>query len=96
MDYTEISKLTTIITTIIAAKKGDIKNNRKISLILDIGIVFSFLCITQSKSDWLLNAQSRLLQADWLTLENNEKATIVTCSTSTYNFVTMRDIEAMI
>ena len=28
------------------------------------------------KSDWLLNAQSRVLQADWLVLENNEKATL--------------------
>ena len=25
---------------------------------------------------WLFNAQSRVLQADWLILENNEKATL--------------------
>ena len=31
---------------------------------------------TQPKSDWLLNTQSRVLQADWLMLENNEKATL--------------------
>ena len=31
---------------------------------------------TQSKSDRLLNTQRRVLQADWLTLENNEKATL--------------------
>ena len=31
---------------------------------------------TQSKSDRLLNTQTRVLQADWLTLENNEKATL--------------------
>ena len=28
----------------------------------------------QSTSDWLLNTKSRVLQADWLKLENNEKA----------------------
>ena len=28
---------------------------------------------TQSISDWLFNTQSRVLQADWLILENNEK-----------------------
>ena len=27
-------------------------------------------------SDWLLNTHSRVLQADWLTLETNEKATL--------------------
>ena len=26
---------------------------------------------TQSKSDWLVNTKSRVLQADWLILENN-------------------------
>ena len=31
---------------------------------------------TQSKSDWLFNTQSTVLPADWLTLENNEKATL--------------------
>ena len=29
---------------------------------------------TQSKSDWMFNTQSRVLQADWLILEKNEKA----------------------
>ena len=32
---------------------------------------------TQSKSDSLFNTQSRILQADWLILENNEKATLI-------------------
>ena len=27
-------------------------------------------------SDWLFNTQSRVLQADWLILENNDKATL--------------------
>ena len=27
---------------------------------------------THLKSDWLFNTQTRVLQADWLTLENNE------------------------
>ena len=27
-------------------------------------------------SDWLFNTQSRVLQADWLILETNEKATL--------------------
>ena len=27
-------------------------------------------------SDWLFNTQSRVLQDDWLILENNEKATL--------------------
>ena len=31
---------------------------------------------TKSKSDWLLNSQSRVQQADWLILENNEKVTL--------------------
>ena len=31
---------------------------------------------TQSKSDWLFNTQSRVLQADRLILENNGKATL--------------------
>ena len=26
--------------------------------------------------DWLFNTQSRVVQADWLMLENNEKATL--------------------
>ena len=50
---------------------------------VNIGIIFyrignSQSCIynTQSKSDWLFNTQSRALQADWLILENNEKATL--------------------
>ena len=30
---------------------------------------------TQSKSDWLFNTQMRVVQADWLKLENNEKET---------------------
>ena len=30
---------------------------------------------TQSKSDWLFNTQSRVLQVDWFISENNEKAT---------------------
>ena len=31
---------------------------------------------TQSKSDWLLNTQSRVLPADWLVLESSAKATL--------------------
>ena len=31
---------------------------------------------TQSKSYWLINTQSRALQADWSMLENNEKGTL--------------------
>ena len=31
---------------------------------------------TLSQSDWLFNTQSRVLQADRLMLENNEKATL--------------------
>ena len=31
---------------------------------------------TQSKCDWLFNTQSRVLLADWLILEDNEKATL--------------------
>ena len=34
------------------------------------------LCNTQSKSDWLFDTESRVLPADWLTLENSEKATL--------------------
>ena len=30
----------------------------------------------QSESYWLSNTQPRVLQADWLNLENNEKATL--------------------
>ena len=52
---------------------------------IDIGIIFYCIgnsqwciCNTQSKSDWLFNTQSRILQADWLTFENNEKATLNT------------------
>ena len=49
----------------------------------NIGIIF--LCIgnpqwclynNQSKSDWLFNTKSRVLQADLMILENNEKATL--------------------
>ena len=50
---------------------------------VNIGIIFycighSQWCIynTQSKSDWLFDTQSRVLQADWLILKNNEKATL--------------------
>ena len=50
---------------------------------VNIGITFyrignSQSCIynTQSKSDRLFSTQSRALQADWLILENNEKATL--------------------
>ena len=31
---------------------------------------------TLSKSDWLFNTQSRVLQADWFILEINEEATL--------------------
>ena len=48
---------------------------------VNIGIIFYWIgnsqwCIynTQSKSHWF-NTQSRVLQANWLILENNEKAT---------------------
>ena len=30
--------------------------------------------IQHSESDWLINTQSKVLQADWLILENNEIA----------------------
>ena len=30
----------------------------------------------KSKSDWLFNTQSTVLQADWLILESDEKATL--------------------
>ena len=50
---------------------------------VNIGIIFycfgnSQRCKynTQSKSDWLFNTQTRVLQADWLKLENNEKETL--------------------
>ena len=36
-------------------------------------------CIQHSfDSDWLFNTQSRVLQADWLMLKNNEKAALNT------------------
>ena len=41
---------------------------------VNIGIVFA--CIGISKSDWLFDTQSRLLQADWLILENTKIATL--------------------
>ena len=31
---------------------------------------------SQSIADWLFITQSRVLQADWMRLENNEKATL--------------------
>ena len=44
------------------------------------GIIFYWIEISyfilQSKSDRLFNTQSRVLQADWLILVNNEKATL--------------------
>ena len=50
---------------------------------VNVGIICFFIancqsCLhnTQSTSDWLLNAQSRVLQAGWLVLESNEKATL--------------------
>ena len=50
---------------------------------VNIGVIFycpgnSQWCIynTQSKSDWLINTQSRVLQADWLILETYDKATL--------------------
>ena len=70
-----------------------------------IGIIFycignSKWCIynTQSKSYWLFNTQSRLLQADWLILGNNEKATLninmqyrnSSCSCSSLNNIACR------
>ena len=36
------------------------------------------MLIQHSNSDRLFNTQSKVLQADWLMLENNEKATIET------------------
>ena len=50
---------------------------------VNIGIIF--YCIgnykwykynTQLKSEWLFNTQSRVLQADWFVLENDEKETL--------------------
>ena len=40
-------------------------------------------------SDWLFSTQSRVLQGDWLMLENNEKATLTCsiCNVSLYGFV---------
>ena len=38
------------------------------------GIIFA--CVGISKSDWLFDTQSRLPQADWLILENNNIATL--------------------
>ena len=50
---------------------------------VNIGIIVycvgnSQSCIysTQLKSDWLFNTKSRVLQADWLIVENNEKAAL--------------------
>ena len=39
-----------------------------------IGISKWYLCNTKSKSNWLFNTQSRVMQIDWLLLEDNEKA----------------------
>ena len=53
-------------------------------IIRPVNIWIMFYCIekshwciynTRSKSDWLFNTPLRVLQADWLILENNEKAT---------------------
>ena len=46
-----------------------------------VAIEIIFYCIGNSpwciyKGDWLFNTQSRILQADWLELENYEKATL--------------------
>ena len=44
---------------------------------VNIGIIFLLcLCNTQSKSDLMFNTQSKVLQADRLRLENNEKAAL--------------------
>ena len=40
---------------------------------------------TQSKCDWLFNTRSRVLQADWSILENNDKVTL-TCPISITSF----------
>ena len=37
---------------------------------------FLMVHIQHSESDWLINTQSNVLQADWLILENNEIATL--------------------
>ena len=58
-----------------------------------VGIIFycignSQWCLynTQSKSEWLFNTQSRVQQADWLILENNEQATLnINMPTLTYS-----------
>ena len=49
---------------------------------VDIGIIFlcvgnsHYAYITQSKSDWLFNTQSSVLQADWWILHSKEKPTL--------------------
>ena len=43
---------------------------------LQIGNSHWRLYNTLSKSDWLFNTQSRVLETDWLILGNNEKATL--------------------
>ena len=35
----------------------------------------AYTALRQSKIDWLSNSQSKVPQADWLMLVNNEKAT---------------------
>ena len=54
---------------------------------LNMGIIFyciwnSHWCIynTQSKSDWFFNTLSRVLQANWLIFEDDEKTTLNTWS----------------
>ena len=41
------------------------------SLLLEIPNMW--LCATPSNSDWLLHTQSRILQADWIMLDNSKK-----------------------
>ena len=41
-----------------------------------LGIPNGALYNTQSKANWLFKTQSRVLQADWLILKNNEEATL--------------------
>ena len=51
---------------------------------INIGIIFLFIGIpndsyttlSQFWSGWLFNTQSRVMQADWLMLENNEMANL--------------------
>ena len=50
---------------------------------VDIGVIFFYnvnlhcwMYSTQSNADWLSINQSRVLQADWLILENNDKTTL--------------------